>query len=202
MLRLCRVLLAVAAISAVTAPSAAAVPDKHSALLGTMWTTILETPKADNPFFDPTGDNPCIDLGGGIVAPFAGGARFGCTVDYKTRIFVAGYSAECSTVEPPTVGGNEADLRACADAAVNSAGTVEVTLDGRPVHLRRVQTALLHFVLPEDNIFDLDPGTTGQSVGDGWVALLPPLRPGEHTIEITQNGILVNTTTITVLPKG
>ena len=68
MLRLCRVFLVVAAIAAVTAPSAAAVPDrKLSGLLGDMWTTILETPAADNPF---TGGDPCIQLGANIVAPF------------------------------------------------------------------------------------------------------------------------------------
>src|SRR3954447_8086795 len=99
MLRLCRLFLVVAAIAAVTAPSAAAVPDrKLSGLLGDMWTTILETPKADNPFTD--GD-PCIQLGANIVAPFGGGAEFNVRGKARTKVFVAAYSAECSTVEDP-----------------------------------------------------------------------------------------------------
>ena len=74
MLRLCRVFLVVAVIAAVTAPSAGAVPDRQlSGLLGDMWTTILETPVADNPF---TGGDPCIQLGANIVAPFGGGSEF------------------------------------------------------------------------------------------------------------------------------
>jgi hypothetical protein len=199
MLRLCRVLLAVTAIAAVTAPSAAAVPDRQlSGLLGDMWTTLLETPAADNPF---TGGDPCIQLGANIVAPFAGGEEFTCVVKPGTRIFVAGYSAECSTVEPPPFhGGNETELRTCARANVVGFEPVTATLDGQPIALTQVQTALLNFVLPPGNIFGLDPGTTGQSVGDGWVALLNPLTPGSHEIQIFTNGNLANTTTITVQP--
>ena len=76
------------------------------------------------------------------------------------------------------------------------------TLDGRPIALIQVQTALLHFVLPPDNIFDLGTGTTGQSVGDGQVALLHPLTPGSHEIQIFTDGNLANTTTIEVQPRA
>jgi hypothetical protein len=78
---------ALVAPAAVTAPSAAAAPDRQlSGLLGDMWTTILETPVADNPF---TGGDPCIQLGANIVAPFAGGSEFTCVVKPGTRVFVA-----------------------------------------------------------------------------------------------------------------
>jgi hypothetical protein len=200
MLRLCRVFLVVAAIAAVTAPSAAAVPDRQlSGLLGDMWTTILETPVADNPF---TGGDPCIQLGANIVAPFGGESEFTCVVKPGTRVFVAAYSAECSTVEePPFHGDNEAELRNCARDNVVEFEPVTATLDGRPIALTQVQTALLNFVLPPDNIFGLEAGTTGQSVGDGWVALLHPLTPGSHEIQIFTNGNdLANTTTIEVQP--
>jgi hypothetical protein len=200
MLRLCRVFLVVAAIAAVTAPSAGAAPNRQlSGLLGDMWTTLLETPAADNPF---TGGDPCIALRANIVAPFAGGEEFTCVVKPGTRIFVAAESGECSTVEgPPFHGENEAELRACARDFVAAFEPVTATLDGRPIALTQVQTALLNFVLPPDNVFELPPGTTGQSVGDGWVALLHPLRPGSHEIQIFTNGTLVNTTTIRVQPR-
>ena len=187
MLRLCRVFLVVAAIAAVTAPSAAAVPDrKLSGLLGDMWTTILETPVADNPV---TGGDPCIRLGANIVAPFGGGPEFTCVVKPGTRVFVAAYSAECSAVEaPPFDGDDEEELRECARDNVAQFEPVTATLDGRPIALTQVQTALLNFVLPPDNIFGLEAGTTGQSVGDGWVALLHPLRPGSHEIQIFTKG--------------
>lgn len=77
------------------------------------------------------------------------------------------------------------------------------TLDGRPIALTQLQTTLLNFVLPPDNVFDLEAGTTGQSVGDGWVALLAPLRPGSHEILIFTNGNqLASTNTIEVQPAA
>jgi hypothetical protein len=112
MLRLSRVFLVVAAVAAVTAPSAAAVPSRQlSGVLADMWTTILETPAKDNPF---TGGDPCIQLDANIVAPFAGGAEVTCVVKPGTRIFVAAYSAECSTVEGPPYHGTT--KRSCAPA--------------------------------------------------------------------------------------
>ena len=203
MFRPTRVLLAfaaIAAIAAATAPSASAVPDRQlSKVLGDMWTTILETPAEDNPF---TGGDPCVELGANIVAPFAGGAELTCVVKPGTRIFVAAYSAECSTVEdPPYHGDDEQELRTCARNNVVAFEPVSATVDGRPIALTRVQTALLNFVLPPDNVFGLAAGTTGQSVGDGWVALLAPLTPGSHEILIYTNGNqLASRNTIRVQP--
>jgi hypothetical protein len=57
-----------------------------------------------------------------------------------------------------------------------------VTLDGHSVPVKAVETRLMNIVLPADNIFGLPAGTTGLSVGHGWVAHLDPLTPGTHTI--------------------
>jgi hypothetical protein len=206
--RLCRVLLAFAAVAAAaTTPAAAAVPDKQlSATLGELWTTVLQAPAATNPF---TGGDPCIDLGG-VVAPFAGGAEITCTVKPGTKIFVVGWSSECSTVEaPPYHGDDEASLRGCARLVDAGLTTPIVTLDGAPVALTEVETALLDFVLPAGHIFDpaLPAGTRGQSVGHGWVALVHPLASGSHVIRIEVHGAYLgqpldsfNTTTIEVIP--
>ena len=199
--RLSRVLLAVVDATAVIAPSAAADQDKKlSATLGELWTTVLEAPAATNPF---TGGDPCIDLGGRVVAPFAGGPEFTCTVEPGTKLFVVGFSTECSTVEPPPFHGtDEASLRQCARDADAAIGTPTVTLDGSPVALTETETGLLNLVLPAGNIFDLPAGTEGQSVAHGWVALLHPLPPGSHVIRIELRGTQVNTTTIQVQPGG
>ena len=118
-----------------------------------------------------------------------------CVVKPGTRVFVAAYSAECSTVEaPPFHGDNEAELRDCARANVAGFERVTATLDGRPIALAQVQTALLNFVLPPDNIFELEAGTTGQSVGAGGSRCCtrsgpgrrdPDLHEGEHPHEPT-----------------
>jgi hypothetical protein len=207
MSRLSRVLLAVAVAAAATAPSAVAVPEKKlSTTLGALWTTVIQTPAADNPF---TGGDPCIDLGG-TLAPFAGPAEFTCTVKPGIKIFVVGWSSECSTVEaPPYHGDDEASLRDCARSVDAGLATPTVSLDGSRVALTEVETALLEFVLPPGHIFDpaLPAGTRGQSVGHGWVVLLHPLTPGSHVIRIEVCGIYlgapfesINTTTIRVRP--
>lgn len=161
MSRLCRVLLAVAIAAATVAPSAAAAPERQlSNTLGALWTTVLQTPAASNPF---TGGDPCIQLGH-AVSPFAGGEQVTCTVKPGTKIFVVGWSSECSTVEgTPYHGDDEASLRLCAYSVDAGLNTPAVSLDAKPVELTKVQTALLDFVLPPGHIFDpaLAAGTHG-----------------------------------------
>jgi len=210
MSRLTQILLAGAIAIGASAPPADAAPSKKlQAELGKLWTTVLQAPAATNPF---TGGDPCIVLGGRIVSPFAGGEEFTCTVRPGTRILVVGWSSECSTVEEaPFHGDDEVSLRACARSADAGLQTPTVTLDGRPVHLTEVETALLDFMLPAGHIFDsaLPAGTAGQSVGHGWVVLLHPLPPGSHVIHIENEGMYlgqpfesVNTTTIEVVPRS
>jgi hypothetical protein len=61
------------------------------------------------------------------------------------------------------------------------------------------ETRLLNIVLPADNIFGLPGGTTGLSVGHGWVAHVDPLTPGTHTIAGSAPSF---TTRIIVVPVG
>jgi hypothetical protein len=166
--------------------------------LAALWTTLLETPSAQNPFGSGGPAYACIDLGG-TVAPFAGGVEFSCTVEEGTYLFVAGYSSECSTFEGN--GETEAELRQCARDSDQPAAPA-VTLDGQPVQITEAETPLLDIVLPAENIFD-QPAGEGLSVGHGWVALLDPLTPGTHTIHgvIDSDGSTF-TTTIVVEPSG
>ena len=197
MSRLVRVVVVAVVALGVAAPSASAVPDRALGIaLGAMWKTILETPTPDSPF-TPGGD-PCVRIGP-VVAPFsATGAEIACTVSRSTPIFVAAWSAECSTLEIGTAffGSGEADLRRCA-MRVNSGITgVSATLDGRPLKLRRVTSPLVRLNLPAENIFGAPPGTGPtregdryESVANGWVALLHPLARGTHTIRIIVTGV-------------
>jgi hypothetical protein len=134
----------------------------------------------------------CWDLGG-TVAPLGPSGVESCTVKSGTKLFVVASTFECSTFEGN--GTTEAVLRTCArESDVQVAPTV--TLDGRSVPIAEAETPLLNIVLPADNIFGLQAGTSGLSVGHGWVALLPPLPPGTHTIVIDST----ITTTIVVTP--
>ena len=148
------------------------------------------------------------------VAPVGapGIASFTCTGKPGTKVFVAAWSAECSTLEdPPFFGSNEAELRACARAVNAGVTTIDVVLDGTRVPVTEVTSGLLRLDLPADNIFGVPAGTglpPYLSVADGWVALLPPLTPGTHTITLDVVGEfppgtpldIDNTTTIIVQP--
>lgn len=217
MSRITRIVLLASIALCVAAPSAAAVPDKKLGdSLGAMWKKVLETPTPQNPF---GGGGPlCVDLGG-VVAPFgAGSESITCTVKPGTKVFVAAWSAECSTLEgpgPPFFGSNEAELRACARDVNAGITTHTAMLDGKVVALTKVSSPLQRLSLPPVNIFSADPGSCCTdpgdlpylSVADGWVALLHPLTPGTHTITIDVAGQFPdfplpfqNTTTIIVKP--
>jgi hypothetical protein len=202
MARFIRILLAALVGVVITAPAASAAPDrKLEALLGDLWETALET---------PTPQDPCVDLGKKVVAPFQPApGPLTCTVKSGTKIFVAAFTVECSTVEPPPFfGGTEAELRTCVRAL--DPEEVTITVDGEPVPLTVVETRLLRVDLPANNILGVAPGPA-DAVGRGAVALLQPLPPGTHEIVISVTGApIVNgeplfedftiTTTIVVQP--
>lgn len=165
----------------VAAPAASATPApvKLDARLTALWTTVLETPSAQNPFGTGGAAFACWNLSGGTVAPFGPNGVPSCTVKPGTKILVAASSVECSTLEGN--GTTEAELRACAEES-DAQTAPSVTVDGQSVPVKEVGTPLMNIVLPADNIFGLSAGTTGLSVGHGWVAHVDPLTPGRHTI--------------------
>jgi hypothetical protein len=202
----CVLLVAVVALGVVAAPAASVPNKKLGNTLRALWEAVLETPAPENPF---TGGDPCVDLGG-VVAPFAppGTLSLTCTVKPGTKVFIAAWSSECSTVEPPPFfGGNEAALRQCARAADAEIRPPEITVDGRPVPVSEVESGLLTIDLPANNILGVQP-QRAFSVAHGWVALLHPLTPGTHVIMLRVVGTDVfgtpidftNTTTIIVRP--
>jgi hypothetical protein len=186
MSRLARLLLVAAAIACLAIPSASAAPNNRlGGSLGDLWTTVLQTPTPDNPF---TGGDPCVYLGD-TLAPFGPNGAPSCTVARNTKIFVVGWTTECSTFE----GTAKADLTSCADTFDQGLDTPTVTVDGQPVPVTEVDTGLLAIHLPKDNIFEkTGSGRNGFSAAHGWVTLLAPLAPGTHTIEIHVTGTYNN----------
>jgi hypothetical protein len=197
------------ALPIVDASNAAAEPPRLSDRLESLWTTVFDLPVGENPF---TGGDPCLAFedpltGKPILAPFAPSSPdTTCTVEMGTKLFVTGWSSECSDLEdPPFHGDGDSGLRACARAADAGLNTPLVTFDDRPVHMHEVETALMQAALPANNIFGQPAGTPIESVGHGWVALLP-LTPGEHEVVIHVTGTYVSppgpldvTTTTTII---
>ncbi|MGC5222448.1 hypothetical protein ACPW96_07565 [Micromonospora sp. DT81.3] len=186
------VVLATSSVFAAAPPATAVPTNKVDDYLSALWTTVLETPSAQNPFGAGGDEYECLDLGG-TVAPFAPVSADSCTVKPGTKLFIVAHSVECSTFEGN--GTTEAELRACAIAG-DPDSDYTVTVDGKAVPVVEAETPLLDIVLPDDNIFGEPGGSEGLSVGHGWVALLHPLTPGSHTILIDES----ITTTIIVTP--
>jgi hypothetical protein len=184
------VLVLIAVTLGLGTTGANAVPaQKVDANLGALWTKVLATPSAQNPFGTGGDAFVCLDLGK-VVAPFGPNGVASCTVKTGTQIFVAAASFECSTFEGN--GTSEADLRNCAK--LNDAQTAPpVTVDGAPVPVTEAETGLLNITLPAGNIFGQPAGTTGLSVGHGWATLLHPLTPGTHTITIGTGATAIET---------
>jgi hypothetical protein len=196
--RLAAVLVLAAVALGLVAPAANAVPETTlDDNLAALWTTILQTPKAQNPFGSGGPKSACIDLGG-TVAPFGPNGAESCTVKPDTKIFVAASSIECSTFEGN--GTTDAELRRCA-RQMDVQVAPSVTVDGRSLPVSEVETRLLNIVLPNNNIFDQPAGTTGLSVGHGWTVLLDPLTPGTHTIVIDNLGKKNSPITTTIIVK-
>jgi hypothetical protein len=107
-----------------------------------------------------------------------------CEVPAGTILYLELLGSECSTIEPPPFyGGNEEELRACAQAFVPE--DMEASIDG--VEIKNLSqyistSPLYEFVVPDDNIFGVPGGTTAQSVSYGAYLMLAPLTPGKHTI--------------------
>ena len=187
-----------AGVPAASAESAVPAPVKFNADLAALWTRVFETPSSQNPFGTGGAAYECWNIVRGTVAPFGPAGVPSCTVKPGTKIFVIASSFECSTIEGN--GTTEAELRTCAEQ-MDAQTAPSVTVDGHAVPVKEVETGLMHIVLPADNIFGLPAGTTGLSVGHGWIALLHPLTPGTHTI-VGSESTFSFTTKIIVQPAG
>jgi hypothetical protein len=179
--RAVRSLLIAVVTFCLVASSASAAPTHLGKTLGNLWTTVLETPTPNNPYLHPQ----CVVVGDNIVAPFGGGS-FTCTVKAGTRIYIAGFTTECSTFAGDCggPGSNPAQLRAAAKAADAEITAATVTINDQPVPLSEVETGLLMIHLPQDNIFGATGAErNGLSVAHGFVYLTDPLTPGTYIIQ-------------------
>ncbi len=191
LLRLLAAAALVLALPLSTASTAAAAPPYLERLLTGLWTKVFQLPVEENPF---TGGDSCLILtdprtGSPVLAPFAPSSPTPtCTVPFGTKLLVTGWSSECSNLEDePFHGDGEADLRDCVRGVDADLNVPAVTFDGRPVHMQEVETGLMALNLPDGNIFGVPAGTPIESVGHGWVAMVP-LTPGQHTVTIHVTG--------------
>jgi hypothetical protein len=183
-------------------------------LIGEETRLLLELPAAENPLAG-AGES-CFRAGrrGKVLIVWTrpeGQAPAECIVKPGTSVFLFGAWVFCDEVEPPpffAVG--EKAQRQCALEGLHTLlefDAILVTVDGRrPVDIARKRFLAVSpqgtAQLPEDNILGVDPQET-TFVTAGYVAMLRPLRPGEHTITVEVVGgpfAGITSATINVVP--
>lgn len=127
-----------------------------------------------------------------LAADLTESAEVSCTVPAGKALFFAMANIECSNVEdPPFFGADEEAMRNCAEcwADLIDVSSLQAALDGAELQdpaAYRASSPLFSFEYPADNIFGIPNGPgTGQSVSDGYWALLHPLSAGEHALSFS-----------------
>ena len=114
-----------------------------------------------------------------------------CTVPVGKALFFPILNVECSNLEaPPFYGATAADRRACAKGIMDTATSLQVTIDGVAVQNLtsfRAATPDHDFTVPDGNIANIptDKSHSGKSAADGYYVMLTPLAPGTHTLHFT-----------------
>ena len=225
-------LLALAvAVSVVASPVAQAAPPRDGQLvpaakrlagltggqlIGEETRLLLELPASENPLFG-AGES-CFRAGhrGKVLIVWTrpeSQAPAECTVKPGTSVFLTSVFVFCDPLEaPPFFAIGEEAQRQCAVEGLLTLPQVKldailVTVDGRrPVDIGRKRFLAVSpqgtAQLPEDNILGVAPQET-TFVTAGYVAMLRPLRPGEHTITVEGVGgpfAGITSATVNVVP--
>jgi hypothetical protein len=162
------------------------------------WQWLLEQPSDNNPVNDQTGKN-CAnnqkDPNVWFIPGTAGGsAERTCTIPAGKAILVSIINVMCSFATDPELK-SESELRSCVKDDQDKVTSIELTLDGmnfQDLKKNRIQSPLFNVTLPNNNIFQGEPGPT-KAVSDGFWVFLKPLSPGRHELKAT--GVLVDFTT-------
>jgi hypothetical protein len=133
-----------------------------------------------------------------------------CTVKPGTPIYINGMGNACSDVEPePFFGEDAAAQAACTWAFLHDfVLEINISVDGRtPVNIRQDRfeftSPQMTVVLPEDNLFGLEAGTTATLVAGGYLAVIRGLTPGLHRIVsevVSSEGDFTSTLIVNVVP--
>jgi hypothetical protein len=185
-------------------------------LIGEETRLLLELPAAENPLFG-VGES-CFPVGGGgdvliVWTRPEGQPPAECTVKPGTSVFLFGGWVFCDPVEPPPffAVGEEAQ-RQCALEGLRTLlefDAILVTVDGgTPVDIGSDRFVAVSpqgtAQLPEGNVLGVTPQET-TFVTAGYVAMIRPLPPGEHTITVEVVGGPFATTTsatVNVVPRA
>ena len=161
------------------------------------WQWSISMPLTGHPFADPALDPTAHDctynqsgnvwfLGGVFNA--SGTIVRNCTVPRGISLLVPAINTECSNVEPPPFYGEKpANRRACAQGF--SMTNYFVKLNGVEFVPQFVTSPNFHFSAPDttpptsDNVLFVPGPVSGAAVSAGYWTLIPPLAPGNYTLQ-------------------
>ena len=220
-------LLAIAVVAGTTIVPAttASAQGKYGNLTARWWQWAQAQPAVDmgdtntNPILDSTGEFAAVGqedgIGPGNKYFFLTGTFGGdpvtrtVTVPQGKSLFFPIFNIEVDNAVDPPTSFRVPELRAMAAAIIDGAivDSLVARLDGEDVDIFRTTSPAFHYTVPEENsLYDyfrlFGPqfeGTIGPAVADGYWAVIPPLAPGEYTLEIesaAQGGFMLDVTYI------
>jgi hypothetical protein len=159
--------------------------DDLAVLTARWWQWSIAIPAPGHPFSDsPTHDctyaqnDPVWFLGGVVNA--TGVTTRDCRVPEGTLLLIPALNVECSSVEsPPFFGAHPAQQRECV--RLFKMADLFVTLDGRAVPMRYIESPPFRFRAPAGNILGVPGPVNGSSVSAGWWSLVRVPR-GDHVL--------------------
>jgi hypothetical protein len=159
------------------------------------WQWAANISEPNSPVTDATGADCAVKQKGPVwflAGTTGGSATRSCTVPADKAILVPVLNAECDTLTPPTIGGTEAELRACARDLIDHVTQTSASVDGTAIDLGpvsqgrfRFQSPLFTITFAPNNGFYPDGSVagTGKAVADGFWVLIKPLSKGRHTVD-------------------
>ena len=173
------------------------------ALTAQWWEWALSIPTGQNPMLDLTGEDCMVGQRGdlwflaGVFAANGGAVTRACSVpEGKTLFFPVINSVNTNTPDcgQGGVNFNVKKLISLIKPFIDAAHDLSVKVDGRRLYgqqIRRVLSLPFATAIPADNVFGPDAcgtatplpaGIYSPSMDDGYYVLLPPLKPGRHTL--------------------
>jgi hypothetical protein len=161
------------------------------------WRWSYSIPFDVNPLADPTGGLNCgINQEGAIwflAAPAGSQVRRTCVIPHEKAIVTPVVTTLDDWPCPPALNFNpgpnqslEEFLRLDVGSLIDQVTSPSVTLDGKPLNVRRVASELFGFTAAA-NVVQFDTCVTGSpqlGLADGYWAFIDPLPRGQHTLVI------------------
>ena len=173
------------------------------------WRWVYSIPFDVNPIADPTGGLNCgINQEGAIwflAAPVDSPVTRTCMIPRGRAIVTPVVATLDDWPCPPAFNFNpgatqslEEFLRVDVGSLIDQVAFPSATLDGKPLHVRRVATELFGFTAA-GNVAQFDQCVTGSpqlGLADGYWAFIDPLPRGQHTLELAAGAPSVHVTFI------